>query len=766
MPTTSAGPEAAVSSDDWVEVHPDERAEFLRANLGVLADRGAISREYSSALARMGAGLIRSSKVLLNAGGEFRLHDETPRWNVDAARVIESAKRGLEPERGGMHAPVVLCGFAPPSCAARLHDLLRDLDPEYLFRRRLIVVHECERTLACALSAGDFGALLGSGAAEWFLGPGGLERLREWMDERFDDALPKRLVHPGEHDGSDPGAAVPLAQRVAGLLREREAEQSRVFTALAQANDAWASANTFDDSRVILRDGALGKRGLRVLVSTSRHSTYTVHAAEGLCAAMRSLGHTPELLIERDESSVLTRVSYARAVEALKPDLVVLINYTRSMVDGAIPAQVPFVTWIQDTMAQLLDPEVGRAQTGWDFTAGAVMPEMWQQCGYRPEMAMAYPVPACSTRFHDGPVSAEMSERFACEVAFVSNHSEPPGAMRDRLRERFPGAAQRVADRLWESAQEIIDRSMEVDPSGEAASAVRDAFLAEAGREPTPEEARMLRYQYMEPVMGRLFRHGAIEAAARICDRRGWRLHLYGNGWDRHPTLAGCARPRVLHGEELRACYASAHATLHVDLNTLTHQRVYECMLSGGLPVCRLWSGALAQSLLYADGEVMQRAIELHATGTLGWSCTSREGAYGVRLHEEVETLGLPGYKEIRKIPYSLITVAANRYYRDRFIVPFDPLAIFGTLRDVSFSSEAGLERVLERAVVDGEWRRERAAQMRDAVLAHGTTTQFAKMLLAHASRWIGWRDAARREPGTVDFVALFDEWEQLERDA
>lgn len=73
-------------------------------------------------------------------------------------------------------------------------------------------------------------------------------------------------------------------------------------------------------------------------------------------------------------------------------------------------------------------------------------------------------------------------------------------------------------------------------------------------------------------------------AAAEIAQHMD--LALFGSGWDKHPTLASHARGLVENGEELKACYQGATVHLHANEDTHHHQRVYECLASGGNIAC------------------------------------------------------------------------------------------------------------------------------------------------------------------------------------
>ncbi len=110
---------------------------------------------------------------------------------------------------------------------------------------------------------------------------------------------------------------------------------------------------------------------------------------------------------------------------------------------------------------------------------------------------------------------------------------------------------------LFDLAQEMIGAAMDVDYSVGLRPRVEERLKA---RGLAHDEARVthLLHQVVRPLMDRMYRHQGLEWAAQIAMRRGWRFNLYGNGWEKHPTLGRFARGSIEHGEELRAAYRAA----------------------------------------------------------------------------------------------------------------------------------------------------------------------------------------------------------------
>jgi hypothetical protein len=744
-----------------------DRATVLERNIEALrAARGA-DDDVVSALLEAGRSSIAGTRLYRAHNDSVLLRDDASgawSWVTDTEELAARAVGAMESERGGMHAPVIVCGCVPALGLLRVHRAVRSLDPEHLFRRGMLVVHEDVASLGAALTATDITGVIHDAGVRLFLGPGALASLEAWFAERPDDALPKRIVLvPSEIPGADES----LTRRLSALVRERQAEQKRALDALVAENEARCADETLETARARLVEAALGRRALRVLICTSRHTTYTRYSVEGMHAALEAMGHEPRLLMERDGSSVHTGLSYARAVHEHRPDLIVVVNYPRCSTGGAIPRRIPYVMWVQDLMAHLFDRSVGASMDGWDVCVGAAPAQFWEDFGYPPESMLPYPTTACAHRFHNGEIEGERDERHDVDVAFVSHHSETPEAMARRLKGLFPPAAHAMLDALVADAREILQRALTVSPWKEAERAITRRFNESVGREPGPESRSTLMCQFMQPLMGRMFRHEAVGWAARICERRGWTLGLFGHGWERHPSLARYARGEAVHGEESRACYRTARAHLHIDLNTFTHQRVFECALSGGLPVMRAWSDALWPVRVHAFDELAQHASPVGTDERGEPVYDASDGAIARELQRELERMGL-GRLERVGLPEGVTSgmIAGHPYARSVLLPPFNALRVLGGVQDVAFTDEASMERVLERAIEDPAWRRERSATMREGIERFATTEAFSRRVIEHAARVLGLRErlgeGAGACPSIDDIRASYSAWQRV----
>jgi hypothetical protein len=233
---------------------------------------------------------------------------------------------------------------------------------------------------------------------------------------------------------------------------------------------------------------------------------------------------------------------------------------------------------------------------------------------------------------------------------------------------------------------------------------------------------------YALPLADRVLRQQTLAWAAAICERRGWRLRVYGRGWENHPDFAQFAAGEVVHGEDLRACYQSAAIHLHASVNTLVHQRVMECAMSGGLPIGRLTIDSVHDSLGHAKREAVLHdspCVTDPDTGYVGYRVSDSTSLSGARTIREWLGLASPDIQYVK--PEQV----------EAFGRPDHPAAggmhaawLFGSLRELTVRSESDLEEIIERAVQDPAWREQHSKGIAARARERCSTEAFASRLL------------------------------------
>lgn len=704
---------------------PDDRVDpaalhaTLAANLAALEARGQWTGGVPSAwLARLGntqhfrlrdGGLVRRAAPPPTGPDHPAAEPAWPRFHDDLAhaRAVSLARAGFVSSDGtGGPRPVYLEGADPPWLLIRLASELTPRSDGAT--PPIFLLQEDPLELCDGLALADLRPLLAHGRLRVIIGPDASSRLEAFLAEWGESA--GRIV--GGHTLTLPSVRTPMARPVREVI---EAVSRRQVAAVASDREAAAAVYASRDrawwaqryARALGSGGTCaGGPPLRVLIPTTRYSTYIQHAAAALAAALERTGAQARVLIEPDPSSSLAATAITRAIAHWQPDLLIQINYPRSSAADLVPANLPWACWIQDAMPHLFTRAAGASQGPLDFLVGHLHEELFAQFAWPRGNALYSPVTASGATFHAGPVDAPRAERFACEIAVATNHSQrPEDFLAGWLSGPGDAVLKRAVEHLAPAVRALVDRCAAAPASTSLGDAV-SAALAHAGLSPDAQLHSRILNQVARPYADRLIRHQTIHWAAAIAQRRNWRLHLYGRGWDAHPTLARFARGEAPHGEDLRAAYHAAAATLHASIHGNTHQRLAECALSGGLPLVRLKHDDLNALMLWTQAAMCARgqcvAGTLPPLRLIGGLLV--DGPETLRWAALQQRLGLP-------LPtgYSMMADPVQ-WDRPWAFLGGNPIAeseawLMGDLADTGFRDEAELEAALERAVTRPAWR-------------------------------------------------------------
>lgn len=677
---------------------------MLRANLRMLLAAASLDEQAMLAINEAFAAAPTQPRQAL---------DESTR-----ARLLAD----LVPAYLAPRAPIVLCGFDPDTLAALGH-AFRIAERSGPFRQRVLIVEPDAATLALSLSRVDLSQHgLAAERLVLFVGSNWHSALHAWLHDRLDLAIPGAVA--------DAGFGNHLVTAVQELLRALRSEQGETLANLKRSTETGDAPGARDvlTARTTLRDAAERNRPLSVLLCGSRYTTYVRHALEGLAEGLRALGHRTEILLEPDDSSVLTQLAYRRRIEACQPDLIITANYPRALLNGALPDAIPHVCWIQDSMPHLLDERIGHSVAETELFIGNTLPELCETFGYPTHTMVPACVPASEHRFHPGTIDQASRDRWACDVAFVSHHSETPEALRDRLIREMRGDShgRTIVMAFWDAMPRLLAEAARSPLGPSIDHAIREHIARALSQELTPAQHSMIKHRVALPLFGRAFRYEALRWAKTICDRRSWSFRVYGHGWDRTPGFTTHAAGAIEHGESLRACYQATRVHLHLDPNTLTHQRVFECAMSGGLPIARFHHDALNPLLIAATSEA-------HEANANAWTELSLGKRY-LTACDELCIEPMPCAQALSTQPRQPPSM------RKTMLQVFDSHWLYAGLADVTFRDEPSLERALERAITDPDWRTERSTAMRTRMIGSVGMRAFAERMLASAWPIIGWK--------------------------
>lgn len=561
-----------------------------------------------------------------------------------------------------------------------------------------------------ALSFRDLRGVLTESRLLAFLGAGAGERLAEAMGDHAEEHLPREIVI------DDSAACANEASRMvrdAADAQVREHEQLHAAIATRAGNrDARFWADRFES--------ATSDDPLRVMIATTRYSTVMHASATGLAEGLRENGCAAEVLAEPDTHARMSSLAYLRRIDAFDPDLIVLINFPRSMLSSAVPRGVPCLTWVQDMMPHLVDPSHAAKATPLDLAVGGLSLRITEALGLRRWAHTRFPIVASTRKFRR--VEAHGADEFACETAYIGNQSEPLAELVARFKKTLAplGVDTRFVEEIQRAIVPLLD-----DPSVIWANELRAATIGTVesltGKTPRPFEVERLVSVCVQPLADRMLRHQTLEWAAWICARRGWRFRIFGRGWERHPTLAAHAQGPVAHGEPLREIYRTSAATLHASVTVLAHQRVLECALSGGITLCRHIEDAVAATRNSAIVSAMLRGV------------ASRDDS--VHPDATPELLKFAAHLERLNRPAEASYTVRDALYLDsdpEEVIAYErsPLELLVHPERVLFTTESALESMLERTVNDRAWRDTTSDAIAEHTKSHASDDALARTMI------------------------------------
>ncbi|MCK4873046.1 MAG: hypothetical protein KAS72_10005 [Phycisphaerales bacterium] len=566
--------DAALRSMRDDRVTASDLEQTLKTNLDALAERGAdLAPHLDAWRARIG----ESELFTTNDGNIVKRQLADQRWiafRPDRQQAEAAALPHLASDEGARKS-YVLEGIDPPWLLRRVWETTPQDDG---FSPHITIAQRDPVELMDGLCLADLTDIIADPRTQWFVGEQAGAHFREILGRNL--GLVVETCHLRMRN-----VARPIEPSISRIVNDVTKEQREVHEELGSRVRAMYEHR----DPMWWLDRYRSGESLRILIPVSRFSTFLRHSADDLVDALRRAGHEGRTVTEPDAHSHLTTPAYYRAVLEFEPDMVIAFNFARCHMNEAVPNNIPFVTWVQDRLPRLFDPDVGASMRALDFVVGHKYKELYEQFGYPVERMTEWPVPVNQHKLAGRRLSDSQLDPYRCELAYVSHRSEPPHIMHARLR-----LMAQDDDRLGQTLDDLFEQlkliCRDVSQRGIVNlydEALMDCLAAQGVTDPHPRLVETIRTNYISPMTEQLVRHETLTWAIEICQRRGWRLHIYGNGWDKIDEYRNCARPALEHGTQLRAAYQAAITHLHSSARTNLHQRTLEGFSAGTLMLCR-----------------------------------------------------------------------------------------------------------------------------------------------------------------------------------
>lgn len=321
------------------------------------------------------------------------------------------------------------------------------------------------------------------------------------------------------------------------------------------------------------------ERKPKILFITSRFTTVLQYHTRDCRAAAEKIGLETELLIEKDR--LLTGwndMLQIKKIAEFKPDIIFCIDHFR---DGReyIPDEVIWITWIQDDLPHILDPETPLKLKERDFVLNHFITwDVIKNVGYPISRTMDAPIAANDNLYKPYELTEQEKEKYGADICMVCHAADAEEYMLDIIR-RFEVSPFKVIieNLLSDYSKLVIMEGVILYKKGDITGFIKQYFQEFYFKE-CPGKLLYFLTEEMMAFSQRIFR----QALADWLIEAGYKnLKLWGNGWKKSPKYKEYAMGTAENGEVLSKILQSTKIVLGNNFNVTGAARAWESMLSG-----------------------------------------------------------------------------------------------------------------------------------------------------------------------------------------
>ncbi len=582
---SKAAPEVAKLCETLAELPTDsvpwqERSDVFEANLATLADRG-----IEVAHLRDSWKLSRESYRLFTDGHNIiqtQRRSCDGRWHwlpmLSHHQALAEAEQLPDDNNTGFPGPYLFDGVGLGYFFERLYNKTKHSFLNYSCA--LYVVEPDPALFALTLHLHDWNDLLKDHRVQIFIGSDCSQQLYQAWQTNDNLPLPTTVLSLSLFRPSPTPAPMEVVTKMAN---ERDVKVQASYESLKQqyANrDLRYWANRF-------REATTGTgEPLRIVAAVSMHTTFLQYSMRDTQRAFEAKGHQCVVLMEDRPFEVIGPLAYHDTIRKFDPDLFFNIDHLRASFGFNLPKNLPLLTWDQDQLPQVFNQKSLASVEPHDFVVGCSKNQFTSLGGQSDQFATTW-VPTCVQQFSGEPLRDDEIEKYTCDVSYVSHASQTPQAFHEQERAQCDNTQDReLLDGLYEAMPEALTRYR--TPSGRCCATLLDKALAKRNLVISDQAMReRLLSWYLWRLGDRMFRHEALEWVAAWATRTGHSFRIYGNGWDKHPSLSTYASGPAQNGRELLCIHRASRINLQLMPAGFIHQRALDGLVSGGFFLTR-----------------------------------------------------------------------------------------------------------------------------------------------------------------------------------
>ncbi len=614
---------------------------------------------------RLSTGQFTIVQTLPGQRSKSPSHSHDPR--DDANQLLDSVSKVINKNEAILLAGIG-DGYALDALPSQITEAIEGLRPT------IYIVEPDPEVLLHVLMIHDYTQKDGPIECEsylWFVGV-------SW-EEQFRHAMVNDLLLP------DPSTVFRQSLRGAEVLdpinkivKERSAPNTAFIKEL---NDYY---ETLDRETLVNLLSPHPPRPPRLLVLTSQFTTVLQYSARDVIDAFKELGWETRLVIEPKPYHRITHIGLRQILVDFKPDIFFQIDHLRYESSQLYHPNLPIVCWIQDKLPNLIHPAAGKSISTRDFVLGPNRPTYVQEHGYPQrqwiDMGKLSRVPKRPAKWDsDGD-----------DLVYVSNASQRGEDLSDQLLNETAGGetGKRIVRACCKRLMQIYRDGQSVETSYQILTIVREVEEELNVTIRNDQNRGSLVTRLVHPLNDALYRQQGLIWAARIAERLGLTLSIYGKGWDQHPDLANYARGYVSYGSDLEDLTRRSKINLRLEpLPTLAHQRMTDGLISGGFFLSR-------RSIAEDRAQALANFLHEHADESVETVEQAME-AVPTKYHKELSELVTRTAQTIDTIHDPIM--GTRLCQRIGMLAPHG--RVLPRLDEISFQDEATLQACIERFI-------------------------------------------------------------------
>jgi spore maturation protein CgeB len=336
---------------------------------------------------------------------------------------------------------------------------------------------------------------------------------------------------------------------------------------------------------------------IKVMGMTSRYSSFVQFCNRDLLFGFADLGCQVDIMMEPTAHYLLTGHHKLMSVYHALPDLIINIDNLRS---NTIPQHLPHHTWIQDDLAQLINPTIDPL-TAYDFVD--VFGSGWQARYQQRPFYAQHPIGVLPLAFHEGvyfPIANTVKD---IDVLYVSHLIDPaltlaPYRLNQTPKQWTPvekawfasgGTEAELAIAMQAIAQAIDALPMDALLPLFESEAARQSWLRTLTIEPLSESLFTLLSElngYRARIGSDILSQLKLRPMQQLA-KAGISLAIYGKHWNYYPELAHFAHGAADNGTALNDLHNRSKICINNSALVSFHMRALEIMASGAFMLSR-----------------------------------------------------------------------------------------------------------------------------------------------------------------------------------